>query len=213
MKQPEGNNQTTGLFDIDPEEILRDARKKGLKVREIKDFRNETIDYELIDDLMNTYTTQFARYSAIGGATSGLGGIGTSIAFSSLEIISMAIQLYRLSQRFAVLNGFDPQHPLHREKTHNIYFKALGIKTASQAALKFAFFSVSKYQMNISASQKIASSLAKRLIKRVRKSGKYTIFIPVIGGAVGAYSSYTFAESTAKSMRDAFKEYYQSEWQ
>lgn len=212
MKQPESGNQTSGLFDIDPEEILRDARKKGLKVQEIRDFRNQASNYDVIEDLMNIYTTQFARFSAIGGATAGVGGIGASIAFSSLEVISMAIQLYRLSQRFAVLNGFDPRHPLHRDKTHSIYFKALGIKTASQAVLKFSLLNASKFKVG-GIPQNLISTVGKRLIKRVRKSGRFMILIPVIGGAVGAYTSYSFAENTAQSMRDAFKEYYQSEWQ
>lgn len=204
-----------GFFDIDPETVLKDARNKGLKVSKVEDFRDQADNYDAIENLMNEYLDNYARYSAMGGATSGIGGITTSITLSSLELANTATHLYRLSQRFAVLNGFDPQHPLHQDKVYNIYLSTLGFKAATQTALKYILFRANRSNNDKSISSRLFLSVIARLARKVGSdisSRNVSKLIPLVGGVVGAYTSYNYAYDTGNSMQDAFKKQYYSDW-
>lgn len=205
-----------GFFDIDPSEVFEDARNRGLEVSTIEDFRHQAENYKIIENLMNDYTKSYARYSALGGATSGIGGISTSITLSGLEMANTAAQLYRLSQRFAILNGFDPQRPLHKEKVYKIYLNTLGFKAATQTALKYILFrTTGSNDSNRSITKRLFTTLISRLARQVGgdiSSRNISKLIPVVGGAVGAYVSYSYASDTGNSMRDAFKEHYFLDW-
>lgn len=205
----------TGFFDIDPETVLEDARKKGLKVSKVEDFRDQADNYGTIEDLMKGYIDNYALYNALGGATSGIGGIATSITLSGFELANTATQLYRLSQQFAVLNGFDPHHPFHQDKIYDIYLNTLGFKAASQAALKYILFRVSISDHETLITSRLLSSVITRLARKVGSdisSRNVSGYIPFVGGAVGAYTSYNYAYDTGNSMRVAFKKQYYSNW-
>ena len=109
------------ILDIDQEGVFRDARSAGLQVVHIDDFRNQTQNYWRIEDIMHHYVGLAARYSAISGASAGVGGPVTAITLGGVDILNMAAQLYRLSQRLAILNGLDPENPIQKEKTQEIY--------------------------------------------------------------------------------------------
>ncbi len=204
-----------GFFDIDPERVFEDARNKGLNVSKVEDFRDQADSYGTIEDLMNEYVKHYARYNAIGGATSGIGGITTSITLSSLELANTATHLYRLSQRFAVLNGFDPRYPFHQDKVYNIYLSTLGFKTATQTALKLILIRVGRSNDNNLITSRLFSSVITRIARKVGSnisSRNISKLIPLLGGAVGAYTSYNYAYDTGNSMRDAFKKQYYLDW-
>lgn len=209
--EEKNSNEFRTFFDIDPDWVLEEARQNGLQVNSFKDFR-EVDDYGEIENLMNQYIAIYARYSAIGGSTSGIGGFATSITLGGLEILSSAIQLYRLSQRFAVLNGFDPENPLHKDKARSIYLDAIGFKAATETAVKLTLLGSSIISQDWMLVNKLVSAI-KRLSNQGNASQRLPYFIPLVGGAVGAYSSYSYAYDTGNSMRDAFKEFYQEEWQ
>lgn len=120
------------LLYVDPEEVINYARQKNMDVQSVEDFRNPTYDYNLIEEIMDEYRLSHARWSAMGGLTTGIGGLTTSITFAGIDTVSLSVQLYRLSERFAILNGFDATDPFQKDKILNIYFGALGINAVTQ---------------------------------------------------------------------------------
>jgi hypothetical protein len=137
--------------------------------------------------MIGDYRSSFARFNAVSGLTTGIGGLTTSIAFTGLDIVSTALQLYRLSQRFAVLNGCDSSKPLPKSKMLNIYFGALGMNAITKATLKKQLFragtaaSSGNTSVMLKLMNRIGSTLGKRLSpKEARRA------VPVIGGLVGA---------------------------
>jgi hypothetical protein len=204
------------LLDVDPEGIFKDARAAGLDVTKVEDFREQAHNYWRIEDLMRQYAGRAARFSAVSGATSGVGGAPTAVAFGGVDIVNMATQLYWLCQRLAVLNGFDLRNPLQRERAVEIYLLALGFDAAAQAALRQQLgraaniagkpYAYRNYVLKliILVAEKLG---AKMTTKQAAK------FIPVVGGAFGATLNYTFARKASNEMLDAFKDDYFRTWQ
>lgn len=204
------------VLDINPEGVFRDARSAGLEVFTTEDFRNQAHNYWRIEDVMNQYAGLAARYSAISGATAGIGGLPTAITLGGVDIANMAAQLYRLSQRLAILNGFDPENPLQREKTQEIYLYALGFDGAAQAAIKQQLLRAASIAGKSGAK---SNPVLKLIILAAEKLGaQYTSkqaaqLIPFVGGVVGAGVNYTFARVASKKMLEAFKGEYFRTWQ
>lgn len=204
------------ILDVDPEEVLKDARAAGLKVTKIEDFRDQAHNYWRIEDLMRQYARRAARFSAVGGATSGVGGAPTAVALGGVDVAHMAAQLYWLCQRLAVLNGFDPENSLQRERTKEIYLLALGFDAAARAALERQLGRA----VSIAGKRGAYSNYILRLITIVagKLGAKITTkqaakFVPVVGGAFGATLDYAFARGAANKMLDAFKDDYFRTWQ
>ncbi|MEX0723302.1 MAG: EcsC family protein [Gracilimonas sp.] len=204
------------VVDINPDGVFRDARGAGLEVLEIEDFRKQTHNYWRIEDLMHQYAGSAARYSAISGATAGIGGPVTAVTLGGVDIANMAAQLYRLSQRLAILNGFDPENPLQREKTHELYLYALGFDAAAQAAIKQQMTRAAGIAGKRGAYSnpvlKLIVIIAEKLGAQIT-SKQAAKFIPIVGGAAGATVNYTFARSAGNKMLDAFKKEYFRTWQ
>ncbi len=165
---------------------------------------------------MRQYARRAARFSAAGGATSGAGGVVTATTLGVADIAHMAAQLYRLCQRLAVLNGFDLENPLQRERAEEIYLLALGFDAAAQAALKQQLGRAA----NIAGKRGAYSNYILQLIIFVaRKLGtritskQAAKFIPVVGGAFGATLNYTFARTAANKMLGMLKDDYFRTWQ
>ncbi len=169
---------------------LRMRIEAGLEVTKIEDFRDQAHNYWRIEDLMRQYARRAARFSAASDATSGIGGIPTAVALGGVDVAHMAAQLYwRLCQRLAILNGFDPRSPLQRERTEEVYLLALGFDTAARAALK---------QQLLSAASKAgkphaySNYILKLIVLVAEKLGtKITTkqaakFIPVVPDATGS---------------------------
>lgn len=119
------------IINIDPQDVLKDAKEYGLEVQTLEDFENKADNYVFIEKLANKYGDVAARYCAISGASSGIGGIATTVTLASVDISNMAAQLYRLNQKIAVLHGFNPDNEIHQEKVATIYLMALGVDAAS----------------------------------------------------------------------------------
>ena len=203
-------------LDIHPEGVLCDARSAGLEVVKLEDFRDQAHNYWRIEDLMNHYAGLAARYSAISGATAGIGGPATAITLGGVDIANMAAQLYRLSQRLAILNGFDPENPLQREKTQEIYLYALGFDSAAQAAIKQQLLRAG----NIAGKRGAYNNPVLKLIVLVAEklggsitSKQAAKYIPLVGGVAGAGINYTFARTASRKMLGLFKDEYFRTWQ
>lgn len=204
------------VLDVDPEGVFRDARAAGLEVTKVEDFRYQAHNYWRIEDLMHQYARRAARFSAAGGATSGAGGVVTATTLGVADIANMAAQLYRLCQRLAVLNGFDLENPLQRERAEEIYLLALGFDAAAQAVLKQQLGRAA----SIAGKRGAYSNYILRLIIIVAEklgtkitSKQAAKFIPVVGGVFGATLNYTFARGAANKMLDVFKDDYFRTWQ
>lgn len=204
------------ILDIDQEGVFRDARSAGLQVVHIDDFRNQTQNYWRIEDIMHHYVGLAARYSAISGASAGVGGPVTAITLGGVDILNMAAQLYRLSQRLAILNGLDPENPIQKEKTQEIYLYALGFDAAAQAAIKQQLLRAASIAGKRGAYN---NQLLKLIVLVAAKLGasitsKQAVkFIPLLGGVAGATVNYTFAKTASKKMVESFKREYFRTWQ
>lgn len=203
-------------LDIDPEGVLKDARDAGLEVHGIKDLQSQAHNYWRIEDLMGHYAGLAARYSAISGATAGVGGPVTAITLGGVDIANLAAQLYRLNQRLAILNGFDPENPLQQERTQEIYLYALGFDAAAQAVIKQQAVRAASIAGKRGAFSnpvlRLIVAVAQRLGTKI-SSKQAANYIPFVGGVVGAGVSYAFARVAAQKMRRLFKDEYFRTWQ
>ena len=203
------------IIDINPEDVLEYARKKDMDVETVEDFRDQASDYDRIETIMEDYRLSHARWSSVGGLTTGIGGFTTAVTFASIDTASLAIQLYRLAQRFAVLNGFDGRDPLQKDKMLSIYFEALSINGVAQATLKHQLLKASA----VAGSREVSENFVLKVIAKVGKvfgqqisSKRAGRLVPIFGGLVGASVNYSFAKKTSKSMQKAYKRAYFETW-
>ncbi len=197
------------LINIDPNDVINDAREAGLEVYSLADFTSENVPYYRIEDMMKSYKQSFARSSAVAGLTAGIGGFTTSVTFAGISTAFLSFRLFRLAQRFAILNGFDWRDPLHKNKVMNIYFESLGINAVAQGTLKHYLLSAGKLAAKKRTSDKLIYKMIKktgRLFGTKFSRRRAARFIPVLGGAAGAVTNYSFAKTAANSMQKAFKE-------
>jgi hypothetical protein len=204
------------IIDINPEDVIRDARSAGLEVKTTEDFREQTKNYWRIEDVMEQYSGIASRYSAISGATAGSGGLVTALTLGGVDIVNMAAQLYRLNQRLAILNGFDLTNSLQQDKALEIYLYALGFDAAAQAAIRQQLTRAA----TIAGKRGAYSNYILRLIIIIAgklgakiTSNQAAKFIPIVGGVAGAGINYAFAGNAAKKMRVSFKDEYFRTWQ
>lgn len=204
------------IINIRPEDVLADARKEDLDVQSVEDFRNMAPHYDRIETMMDNYRSSFTNTSILGGLTTGIGGFMTSVTFATVDTISLSLQLYRLSQRFAILNGFDGNDPLQQDKMLNIYFEALSLNAVTQATLKHQLLKASA----VAGSRHASDSLVLRAIVNIGKVMGKNIssktagrLVPVLGGVVGATVNYSFARKTSNVIKKAYKRAYFEDWQ
>jgi hypothetical protein len=205
------------ILDIDPQDVLNDARGYGLNVQTIEDFGNQPHNHAFIEKLMEKYATSAANYCVLSGATSGVGGPITTIAFAGVDISNMAAQLYRLNQKMAVLNGFDPQNVIHQEKSQMIYLKALGFNGAAQAAIrsqvvKAAAENATKAGVSSNVTIRLVMEVAKLLGVKLTKVQTVKL-IPFVGAVLGGGVNYYFAKNAAETMIVEYKSDYFDRWQ
>lgn len=165
---------------------------------------------------MRQYARRAARLSAVSGATSGVGGIATATTLGVADIANMAAQLYRLCQRLAILNGFDPENPLQRERAEEIYLVALGFDTAAQAVLRQQLGRAASIAGKPGAYSnyilKLIILIAEKLGTQIT-SKQAAKFIPVVGSVLGATLNYSFATKAADKMLAEFRNDYFRTWQ
>jgi hypothetical protein len=100
----------------------------------------------------------------------------------------MAAQLYRLNQRVAYLNGFDPNNPHDAELAREIYLFSLGFDKAAvagvQAMMNRAAQIAGKSGAKSNPVLKLIMVVASKLVPKMttKQAAK---FIPVVGGILG----------------------------
>lgn len=205
------------VLKVNPESVLRDAQSYGLKISDLSDFSNKAHDYAYIEKLSIKYAESASKLCALSGFSSGFGGVLATITLSSADIANMAAQLYRLNQKLALLNGFDPNSELHNERMQTKFMTALGIDTLAQAGIRTI---VTKAAGENLLKKGPASSPAVRLIMEIVKllgpkitkvqAGK---LVPVLGGVIGGGVNYMFAKSVTKKLLADYKSDYFDRWQ
>ena len=205
------------VLQINPHDVIKDAKAAGLTVDSVEDFRKQAMNYWRIDDIADEYVSRTARWCAGSGATSGVGGIFTSITLGAGDIAHMAARLYWLCQRLAVINGFDPENPLQRDRAQEVYLIALGFDSAAQALIKQQIAQAAK----IAGKRGARSNYILKLIGFVvvKLTGKQITtktaaqFLPVVGAVAGGTLNYFFAKKAAQKMKELFRDDYFRTWQ
>jgi hypothetical protein len=203
------------IIKINPEKVFNQAQQKGLYVQSVEDFRELKPHYNKIEATMEKYRSTFINFSTIRGLASGIGGFTTSLALGSLDVLLTGTQLYRLSQRFAILNGFDETDPIHKDQILQIYLVSLGFDASIRNDLKKRLLNASAVAGTKYISERL---LIKLLIRAARKSGKQWLLdnteklIPVAGGLIGAAGNYSFASRASEKMKTAYKKAYFKMW-
>jgi hypothetical protein len=204
-------------LNINPVSVVNDAKGVGMEVSEPADFARQATNYAYIERLSEKYSRVAARYCAASGFTSGIGGIATTVTLAGVDVGNMAAQLYRLNQKLALINGFDPESELHNERAQTIFMTALGLDVTAQAGIRAL---VTKAATENITKRGPASAPAIRIIMEVSKvlgvkitkaqAGK---LVPFVGGAIGGSVNYLFAKSVAKKMMADYKSDYFDRWQ
>lgn len=189
----------------------------GINIDNISDFENHAINYAYIENISKKYAENAARLCAASGFTSGIGGIATTVALAGVDIANMAAQLYRLNQKLALINGFNPENEMHHQRAQTVFMTALGIDATAQAGIRTI---VTKAAAENLAKKGPASAPAIRLVMEITKilgvkisktqAGK---LVPFVGGAIGGSVNYFFAKSMAKKMLADYKSDYFDRWQ
>jgi len=205
------------VLDINPQDVLNDARAYGLKVTTLKDLMEQQHNYVFIEKLMGKYATLAASYCALSGATSGVGGVFTTMTLAGVDIANMAAQLYRLSQKMAILNGFDIENMIHEEKAHLIYLQALGFDAVAQATIrtqvaKAAAVNVSKPGPAANVTIRLVMEVAKLLGGPLSKAQAAKL-VPLIGAIIGGGVNYIYAKHVSEKMISEYKSDYFDRWQ
>lgn len=201
----------TRFIDIDPEDVLAKARSAGLKVYSIKDFENKENSYGTIENLMQEYVDSSSMSNALTGISTGIGGYTTAITLGSLDLISVSVMLYRLSQQLAILNGLNLHEALDKEKAQDIYFTTLGFNAATQTVLRRKLLKATSIAGTKSASK---NAVLKFIVISAKTLGTNLSYknagrmIPLIGSAAGAWINYTYTQTAGNQMMNAFREEY-----
>ena len=174
---------------------------------------NQPHNHVFIEKLMEKYATLAASYCAVTGTSNGVG----IPALAGFDTSNMAAQLYRLNQKMAILNGFDPHNSLHQEKSQMIYLKALGFNGVVQAAIrkeviKAAAEDVSKSGVSANITIRLIMEVTKLLGINLNKAQTVKL-IPYVGAVLGGGVNYWFAKNASKKMIAEYKSDYFDRWQ
>jgi len=204
------------VLEVNPEEIIIDAQAAGLAVSSVEDFRSLEGKYFLIEKLSKEYSRRASRWSAASGVSAGVGGPVTAITLGLGDLANVAAQLFRLSQKLAILHGFDPANSLQRERTQEIYYLALGLDAATVALVKKMAFEAAKRAGKPYATRSIMIRIIIVIAKAIgaKISTRQALkFVPIVGGAIGGGINYAFARVASRKMLSTFKDDYFDRWQ
>lgn len=195
--------------EVSSEEVITDARNASVAVSSIDEFRSLTPEERvIIDKLMSYYVNQAAKWCAFSGATSGVGGVITAVTLGTADFIHIAGHLYRLCLRLAILHGFDPGDPAHREQIEEIYLSSLGFDPTKEFILGRFLGRSTTRPGTLSASisyTKLIIAVGRKLWARRLTSRITGRFLPLFGATVGAGSNYLFAKKAGRRMKENFQ--------
>ncbi len=211
------NGQLAELISIDPLDVLRDAQEMGLPVNTLEDLRSQAHNYVYIEKIMEKYANFSAGYAGLSGLSAGIGGFTTALTVGMADVLHIAAQVYRLNQKFAILNGYDFNSQIFQEKTNLMFMTALGLDAAVQAGIREV---VAKAALENVAKKGPASAPAIRLLMEVAKVFGSTItkkkaaeMVPFVGGLIGGTINVYFVKKTAKKLMLDYKSDYFDRWQ
>lgn len=200
------------LLEVDPNEIIMDAQSAGLDVKSIEDFKDYVHDYWRLDEIADIYIRRTARWCAVSGATTSVGGFVTSLTLGVGDAAHMTARLFNLCQRLSLLHGFDPEQQIQKERNLEIFLSALGFDRVAQMELKeqlkeVVLFAGKKVPRSNYMMKLVALVVAKLTGKRI-STRAISRFVPVVGAVAGGTLNYFYILNTAKRM----KEFYQKDY-
>src|SRR2546428_7666151 len=89
------------VISVSPEDVLSDARGMGIQISTVEELR--AVRTTVLDGLADNYVRSSKLMTSLSGAGLGVGGI----MLVGPELSILAGSLLRLSQRLAVVYGFD----------------------------------------------------------------------------------------------------------
>ena len=205
------------VLNINPLNVVTDAKAAGLNVDKPEDFINHAHKYVFIEKLMKKYARSASMYSAMSGMGGGVGGVGTMVTLGGVDIANMAAQLYRLNQKLAILNGFDLNNSLQQDRAWEIYLIAMGFDAATQTVIKAQLVKAANIAGKSGAYKnsviKLIIEVSKKLGMKQLSSKAAAKYIPFVGGVAGASLNYGFTQIAAKKMINEYKTDYFDRWQ
>lgn len=198
------NDASKWTYDAD--DLLADARKRGLDAERIEDLRGESI--EKLDPLARSYFNQNTILAAVEGGGTGLGG---AVLIAADIPLLFTINL-RLIQQIGASYGFPMRDPSFQPLVLSIYnVAASGTREAKSDALReinvaaAAFANDLAYKGRVTGTfreqnRHLPREIAKNIVGR-----KLAQTIPIAGAAVGAGINYWFTSETAEAAYMLFR--------
>ncbi|MEM9666954.1 MAG: EcsC family protein, partial [Bacteroidota bacterium] len=183
------NDASEWTYDAD--DLLEEAKRKGLDVEGVTDLRHEPL--ELLDPMARALFTQNTVLAAIEGGGTGLGGA----VFIAADIPLLFTINLRMIQQIGATYGFPMRGPSFRPLVLSIFNAAVsGDRDAKNAALRevsvaaAAFANDLAYKGRVSGTfrdqnRHLPREIAKNLVGR-----KMAQMIPLAGAAIGAGVNY-----------------------
>lgn len=198
------NDASEWTYDAD--NVLKDARTKGMEVDRVEDLRDEEL--EKLDPIAQSQFTQNAILAAVEGGGTGLGGA----ALIAADIPLLFTINFRLIQQIGASYGFPMRGPDFRPLVLSIYnVAASGSRDAKNDALREISVAAAALAHNQSYKGRVKGTfrdqnrhLPREIAKNVveRKIGQT---IPIAGAAVGAGINYWFTNETAQAAYMLFR--------
>lgn len=201
------NNASEWTFE--PDDILEQARQKGLDVDDLEELRDAPL--ETLDELARSCFNQNALLAAVEGGGTGLGGA----VFIAADIpLLFGINL-RLIQQIGASYGFLARGPAFQPLVLSIFNAAASNEARSRnEALREISVAAAAFANNLEYKGRVTGTFRdqnRHLPREIAKNivgRKIAQAIPIAGAAVGAGINYWFTTETAETTYMLFRALY-----
>lgn len=193
------------IISVDVNDVVKDAQAAGLPVTSIACFSApDELNYRIIKKIMDNYASTAAKYCALSGAGTGIGGLTSTIALASVDIANIAAQLFRLNQRLAILSGLNPEDPDDQKRINSIYLRSLGFDDETYFSMKEKFVNSVRAEPQKETNLLLILEVTKYLGIVLSKI-QITKIIPFLGAIAGSTLNFFFAKKAAKQMIHSYE--------
>ncbi|MDX1429091.1 MAG: EcsC family protein [Rhodothermales bacterium] len=192
-----------------PDDVLAEAKHKGLEVENINDLRDQPLDK--LDELARGQFNQNAILAAVEGGGAGLGGL---VLIAADIPLLFTINL-RMIQQIAACYGFILSGPSYRPLVLSVFnVAATGSRESKSSAVReisvaaAAFANDLEYKGRVRGAFKDQNRHAPREIVKNLLGRKLAQAVPIAGAAVGAGINYWFTTEAAEASFMLFRALY-----
>ncbi len=201
------NNASEWTYDAN--DLLQQARDKGLEVEDISDLRDQPL--EVLDEIAKSLFTQNAMLAAVEGGGTGLGG---AVLIAADIPLLFGIN-FRLIQQIGAAYGFVLKGPSSQPLVLSIFNVAASGETRSKndaireiSVAGAAFANELDYKGRVTGTLRDQNRHLPREIAKNIVGRKIAQTIPIAGAAVGAGINYWFTSETAETSFMLFRALY-----